>query len=373
MAARRSAPLRRSCRPSPGARGCSSRQSWASKARSSSTSRRDLSSADHHRRIELVGRGHSRGQPAAGDGLDGQRRLALAGLDQQATRPAPATAAPRRSPGAGRRARRRRRRGRRGARAARASGGISAIASVGTYGALATRTSTRPRSVGGQRVVQVALVHTAAAARGCGGRSAPPPGRCRRRAARRPRTRAATARAERARCRSTGRRRRAPRRQAERRPPGSTSNSVRRRGTKTPGSTAIRRPQNSAQPRTCSSGSPATRRATMRGQLGRRRAAATSSARLVLGEDAARGAQPGDDDGLIVRRRGDGHERLSERHGALAARKTDNSGGSTLQVPPTRNYPERAASRASRRMGLPPVPHRAWRGTPRGARPLGPR
>ena len=38
--------------------------------------------------------------------------------------------------------------------------------------------------------------------------------------------------------------------------------SVRRRGTKTPGATATRRPRNSAQPRITSSGSPATRRAT---------------------------------------------------------------------------------------------------------------
>ena len=41
-----------------------------------------------------------------------------------------------------------------------------------------------------------------------------------------------------------------------------TRNSLRRRGTKTPGSTTIRRPANSAQPTTCSSGSPATRRST---------------------------------------------------------------------------------------------------------------
>ena len=34
---------------------------------------------------------------------------------------------------------------------------------------------------------------------------------------------------------------------------------MRRRGTNTPGSTAIRNPQNSAQPRICSSGNPATR------------------------------------------------------------------------------------------------------------------
>src|SRR5271165_620274 len=42
-----------------------------------------------------------------------------------------------------------------------------------------------------------------------------------------------------------------------------TRNSVRRRGTNTPGATVIRRPQNSAQPRTCSSGRPATRRSTI--------------------------------------------------------------------------------------------------------------
>ena len=43
-----------------------------------------------------------------------------------------------------------------------------------------------------------------------------------------------------------------------------TRNSVRRRGTKTPASTAILSPQNSAQPRMCSSGSPATLRSTSR-------------------------------------------------------------------------------------------------------------
>src|SRR5690242_3985483 len=40
-------------------------------------------------------------------------------------------------------------------------------------------------------------------------------------------------------------------------------NSVRRRGTNTPGATVIRRPQNSAQPMTCSSGSPAARLLTI--------------------------------------------------------------------------------------------------------------
>ena len=42
-----------------------------------------------------------------------------------------------------------------------------------------------------------------------------------------------------------------------------TRNSVRRRGTKTPASTAIRSPQNSAQPMTCSSGRPPARCSTM--------------------------------------------------------------------------------------------------------------
>ncbi len=42
-----------------------------------------------------------------------------------------------------------------------------------------------------------------------------------------------------------------------------TRNSVRRRGTKTPGSTAIRRPQKSAQPTTCSRGRPDARRSTI--------------------------------------------------------------------------------------------------------------
>src|SRR3954453_7566107 len=42
-----------------------------------------------------------------------------------------------------------------------------------------------------------------------------------------------------------------------------TNSSVRRRGTNTPSSTAIRSPQNSAQPTTCSSGTPEQRRATM--------------------------------------------------------------------------------------------------------------
>ena len=46
-----------------------------------------------------------------------------------------------------------------------------------------------------------------------------------------------------------------------------TRNSVRRRGTNTPGVTAIRRPQNSVQPRICSRGSPAARRSTRAARL----------------------------------------------------------------------------------------------------------
>ena len=56
-----------------------------------------------------------------------------------------------------------------------------------------------------------------------------------------------------------------------------TRNSVRRRGTKTPGPTAIRSPQNSAQPTTCSSGIPSARRSTMALSSAGLAAAATSS------------------------------------------------------------------------------------------------
>jgi len=56
-----------------------------------------------------------------------------------------------------------------------------------------------------------------------------------------------------------------------------TRNSVRRRGTNTPGATAIRRPQNSAQPRTCSSGRPTARWPTMASSSAGVRAADTSS------------------------------------------------------------------------------------------------
>ena len=68
-----------------------------------------------------------------------------------------------------------------------------------------------------------------------------------------------------------------------------------------PGSTAIRRPQNSAQPSTCSSGSPATRRADQDVELRRatrpRRSSsrASSSAKTQPG-----GTQPGDDLGAGV-------------------------------------------------------------------------
>src|SRR3984957_2883743 len=56
-----------------------------------------------------------------------------------------------------------------------------------------------------------------------------------------------------------------------------TRNSVRRRGTKTPGSTAMRRPKNSAQPRTCSSGRPAARRSTIASSSSGLRAVAMSN------------------------------------------------------------------------------------------------
>ena len=97
-------------------------------------------------------------EPGRGDRGGGQRGLPLAGLDQQAAargQPArrggghpaldvePVRAAVERHRGSW----------------SRASGGISAMESVGTYGAFATTTATRPRSDGGQRRVEVALVH----------------------------------------------------------------------------------------------------------------------------------------------------------------------------------------------------------------------
>jgi len=56
-----------------------------------------------------------------------------------------------------------------------------------------------------------------------------------------------------------------------------TRNSLRRRGTNTPGSTRMRKPPNDAQPTTCSSGSPATRRATIASSEAGDPAAETSS------------------------------------------------------------------------------------------------
>ena len=67
-----------------------------------------------------------------------------------------------------------------------------------------------------------------------------------------------------------------------------TSRPVRRRGTKTPGVTATRRPQNSAQPRRCSRGTPAQRRATRSSRSAGEEAAATQEGGLLLGEHASR-------------------------------------------------------------------------------------
>ena len=78
-------------------------------------------------------------------------------------------------------------------------------------------------------------------------------------------------------------------------PPRRTSAVERWRGTKTPGATAIRSPQNSAYPTTCSSGAPATRSATIRGQLGVVGRRVEQQPRLVLGEHAARRPEGGDE------------------------------------------------------------------------------
>lgn len=70
---------------------------------------------------------------------------------------------------------------------------------------------------------------------------------------------------------------------------------VRWRGTNTPGSTAIRRPQNSAQPRMCSSGRPTTRRSTHGREVARRPCCRDEQRCLVLGEHTADGLKPADD------------------------------------------------------------------------------
>ena len=57
----------------------------------------------------------------------------------------------------------------------------------------------------------------------------------------------------------------------------SARNSLRRRGTNTPGSTKIRRPQNSAQPTTCSSGTPSSRWSIIASRSAGVRAASASS------------------------------------------------------------------------------------------------
>ncbi len=143
----------------------------------------------------------------------------------------------------------------------------------------------------GQRIVEVAFVDLAAdGRRRCGGRTPPRWDRCRRRGARSRRWCAAIAAPI------------APEPQHMSRTTArgrvtaiawATRNSVRRRGTKTPGSTTIRMPQNSAHPTTCSSGSPAARRSTIDVRSAGVRADGDEQPRLVLGEDAAGGTQPG--------------------------------------------------------------------------------
>ncbi len=75
-----------------------------------------------------------------------------------------------------------------------------------------------------------------------------------------------------------------------------TSSAVRLRGTKTPGSTTSRRPQNSTRPSRCSSGSPAIRRSISSLEVAALVGRLAQQPRLVLGEDAARGAQPRDEE-----------------------------------------------------------------------------
>ena len=97
-------------------------------------------------------------------------------------------------------------------------------------------------------------------------------------------------------CRSTGRRRRpAGARRGHGRRGARCAVAARRR----PASTATRRPANAAQPTTCSSGSPAIRRAAQAISSAGRRRLVDEQSRLVLGEDAAGGTQGGDELGLV--------------------------------------------------------------------------
>ena len=126
----------------------------------------------------------------------------------------------------------------------------------------------------GQGGVEVALEHPVRRQVAPGARR-PRPGRRRRRTPRRPGPRRGR-RPRSRRCRSPGRPGPTPAPRA-RRPPA-TSSAVRCRGTKTPGATASRSPQNSTQPTSCSSGSPASRRATSSSSALSEPAASTSSA-----------------------------------------------------------------------------------------------
>ena len=131
----------------------------------------------------------------------------------------------------------------------------------------------------------------ACAVGGCARHRPPPPGRCRRRGTRRPdgstTSAAATAATPQQSSRTTAGSASAGRLDSSRRP-SRTSSSLRRRGTKTPGATAIRSPRNDAQPRTCSSGSPATRRAVRPASAGGIVRGCQQQCRLVLGEHTPR-------------------------------------------------------------------------------------
>ncbi len=155
----------------------------------------------------------------------------------------------------------------------RASAGSSATSPVGTYGTFAASTSTRPRSAPGSGVVQVALIDRCRRRR-CGARTVRRRDRRRRRAARTRSAGAASAtptapvpqhRSRTYRAARPGERDRAA--DEELRTPAWHEH---------PEIHGDRRPQNSAQPRTCSRGSPAARRSTMAARSSGVRAAETS-------------------------------------------------------------------------------------------------
>ena len=214
---------------------------------------------DQDRGAVLLGSGHPRGQPGRGDRPGGRGHLALADLGQQMAAGCQPSRRPGRHPPQHLQA----------VRAAVQGHPRLVVAGfrrqqphlAGGHVGHVGQQDVRPGRAAGRAAARTGHPGTPGRPRrpGYAGRSAPRPGRCRRRAPRPGPRRRPAPRPGRP-SRSTGPPPPLPAGPAAMAWPA--RNSVRRRGTKTAGSTAIRRPQNSAQPSTCSSGWPPARRST---------------------------------------------------------------------------------------------------------------